>query len=87
MNQSSRAATENLFFSRQQTIVVLSQERDGMHWQKIGLPQGRKTASLKFGLLDEFFSFSPMGVGLVFTKKKQKLSHAQRVPITRRRLP
>ena len=33
-------------------IVVLSQEHDGMHWQKIGLPQGRKTASLKFGLLD-----------------------------------
>ena len=39
--------------------------------RKIGLPQGRKTASLKFGLLDEFFSFSKMGIALVFTKKNK----------------
>ena len=28
-----------------------------MHWQKTGLPQGRKTASMKFGLLEFFFFF------------------------------
>ena len=39
--------------------------------KKIGLPQGRKTASLKFGLLDEFFSFSPVGVAL-FLRRKNK---------------
>ncbi|MCV6575765.1 MAG: hypothetical protein OIF58_08535, partial [Cohaesibacter sp.] len=41
--------------------------------KKVGLPQGRKTASLKFGLLDQFFSFSSMGVALVFMKKKTKI--------------
>ena len=46
--------------------------------KQICLPQGRKTTSLKFGLLGKFFPFSPMGVALVFTKKVQKLSHGQR---------
>ena len=34
-----------------------------------------------------FFSFSPMGVALVFMKKKQKSLHVQCEPITRKQLP
>ena len=51
MNQSSRAATENFVFLNAanngslKNNFSLSQERDC-------LPQGRKTASLKFDLLD-----------------------------------
>ena len=47
-----------------------------------GLLQGGKTATLKFGLLDYFFlSFSPLGVVLIFTKRKQKSSRVQRKTI------
>ena len=43
-----------------------------MHWQKIGLHQGRKTASLKFGLLDYFFYyFHQWGLHL-FLRRKNK---------------
>ena len=62
-----------------------------LFWVKSAMEcTGKKLACLKAGkrLLwslacwTNFFSFSPMGVALVFTKKKQ-----QREPITRRRLP
>ena len=54
-------------------IVVLSQERDGMHGQKIGLPRGRKTASLKFGLLDYFFFIFTNGGCTCFYEEKTKI--------------
>ena len=94
INQNPRAATANFYYSQgsKQWLIInqllfsvkIAMECTG---KKFGLLQGRKTASLKFGLLDEFFSFSPKGVVLVFTKKNQKSSHVQREPITRRRLP
>ena len=46
-----------------------------MHWQKIGLPQGRKTASLKCGLSDYFFFFYfyQWGLHLLLRRKKTKI--------------
>ena len=59
MNQSSRAATENFVFLKVGNNSLLktnccfeSRAQWNARAKKIGLPQGRKTASLKFGLLD-----------------------------------
>ena len=72
MNQSSRAATENFVFLNAanngslKTNCSLTQERDC-------LPQGRKTASLKFDLLRLIFCIFTNGGCTCFYEEKTKI--------------
>ena len=75
MNQSSRAATENFVFLKVANNGSLKTNccfESIPRWNVLAKnwPASRQENGF-------FFSFSLMGVALVFTKKKQKLSHAR----------
>ena len=93
-NQSSRAATENFVFLKAANNGSLKPNccfESIARWNALAKnwPASRQENGFfevwPVGLL--FLSFSPMGVALVLTKEKQKLSHVLCEPITRRRLP
>ena len=94
MNQSSHAATENFVFlkaANDGSIKTNCCFESRARWNALAKnwpASGQENGFFEVwpvGLI--FFHFSRVGVAFIFTKKKQKLSHAQRVPITRRRLP
>ena len=94
MNHRSRAATENFTFlkaanngSLKTNCCFESRARWNALAKKLACLKAGKRLLWSLACWTNFLHFHQWGLHcLVFAKKKQKLSHAQHVPITRRRL-
>ena len=95
MNQSSRAATKNFVFLKAANNGLIKANccfESRARWN--ALAKNWPASRQENGFFEAwpvrlffFYYFHQWGLHLFLRRKKQKLSHAQREPMTRRRLP